>query len=65
MPAHQLMLQDQRSPTQANTELRRLILCGSLMAQLISSNTMPNLQTSLAKQWEQQLQKAREAGAFK
>ena len=65
MPNSTFNLTDQRKNTPANKELRRLVLCGNLMQQMISNETAPQLHQDLAKNWETQLERARIAGALK
>ena len=59
------MVKDQRSESVERKELRKLILCGDLMSQMISNNTKTKTLQDLAEIWQRQLERARIAGAFK
>lgn len=53
-----VIMKDRRSDTDANKALRKLILCGELMA---NSEGCPK---DLAELWHTQFKAARDAGAF-
>lgn len=56
---NRLMMKDNRK--QENIELRKLILCGSLMSEMITQETGYPLK-DLAKNWQHQLEEVRKSG---
>ena len=56
---HNFMMKDNRKAE--NSELRKLLVCGSLMSQMITQNVDYPLQ-DLAKNWQFQLERVRKAG---
>jgi hypothetical protein len=59
------MVKDQRSESVERKELRKLILCGDLMSQMINANIKTKTIQDLAENWQHQLERARTAGSFK
>jgi len=59
------MVKDQRSESVEKKELRKLILIGNIMSQMISSKEPTDSLQDLAENWQHQLERVRIAWSLK